>query len=1422
MQSYMQLSKPPSMQSYMHSSRRNKIDCDSGEDEIHSEMQVIKSEGNHRAYKAKPKEDGISQASPEDRRKILGKGVREIICLRAPTPTDIDLPSSREVESDKVLLQDFSCNKIISFLPTYEILPDFSQRKYLESSSDLGVQNNVVQKDSMQSQQLLDMQEGLQKAMTNSNIIRKRKKAPISYRKDKKNNESIISRTRKISQNNNDEEDGKGHHHLRRPQHKVLGFMEDHAEFTSDWEEASKYQGRYVSSVLESTVDGSIIKGARRVTGSRRMTPAEFTSCIESAIETGDVDEDPLKALDEWGLKTELHKYKCSLCEMVSDHRIDVEQHIDELKGACHSDAVVEVLLGSKAQGRNCTLCNVRLGRTEYFTHIREEHKEVFPLHCGYCAFQGQDYNQLRHHIQKKHKTSDFDIIDMTLSQEASDYLEQKDSVNKCEMVNEEEAEEEGTAELPFTCPLCEKSLKTLRNLKKHVMQHSRQKKQCILCPFTTNFPTQIRSHYLRMHPNETPKWKKVVVAEGGSDALVEDASPFLKMVSVKYGVRKPKEKNWVRQYRCPHCSYTCNFNSSYNRHLRVHNGVKPFKCGYCSFHGREAYVVKRHCIKAHKGKDILVENGQDFKAPYRYAKRIKKEAVEWDESCQVVEKGANNLASQSSNDLSLNIKVEVQSEELSKSNTLKESSDSQIQFKDGDKKYSENKAAENSDGSDLYQTKDSTVYQCLVLSSGKNKDDCTEKPVINQNDSASCFSVYSRDDCKKNIEKPLDDECQIPLENSKKDTINISPLLGPVVKGSSFIHTQECATSKVEKCFPELENVRNLPEGYSSAQHQMIHTIKVKTFRGNTESSIAPLKEKEDIFEEGNPSHMQIHCDNDRTLSTIDFSSSYVIDPSADSFPNSVFEAVVINLYANESYTPRELITHNSTERLEDGCVFNEKICTISDHEDSPLNLIVSDFEVQLSDRRKTFCNPEESSKPNPVQLVKSSEKCVKVSGESLDGISFTIEKSSDLPPEGLENTLHNHITFLSDSLNQRVSNRISAPPGVMTRDLLCLDYSNSDYFSSEKVRTMMIKKKGGLVMCAECGVTTKYRAFYKHAKKHFNIKPFRCGYCLYRSIEKSKIRVHNAFCHPSKPCVILKLSPDSAKVSDATHHSLSSNTSDVSASKHILEGENSLSENGEIYPSLLKSTKTSEHDNRNKDIKRESKKNSTSSGRSSHKIKLFQCPICCKVMKNHTPSIRRHLCSHYSYKPYKCGYCAFTAIGQTEIRAHHVTHGSLNPPKIESSDAPMPLALTQYLKDLLGQHRGNKRVNKKKEMSGIPHLDIDKNPTDIMWHEPEALREDLATINLNIDPSQADLVTDNHHDLESLGVETCSLQTLESVEFSAADPPYTVQVLESDRQSSNDFSSDLPSHLDLNVGAESGANGRVDPVCEVYLIPT
>lgn len=51
---------------------------------------------------------------------------------------------------------------------------------------------------------------------------------------------------------------------LNRPQYQIVKFLEDYTEFGADLKDMFEERGKHCPTVLESTVDGSIVKGARR------------------------------------------------------------------------------------------------------------------------------------------------------------------------------------------------------------------------------------------------------------------------------------------------------------------------------------------------------------------------------------------------------------------------------------------------------------------------------------------------------------------------------------------------------------------------------------------------------------------------------------------------------------------------------------------------------------------------------------------------------------------------------------------------------------------------------------------------------------------------------------------------------------------------------------------------------------------------------------------------------------------------------------------------------------------------------------------------------------------------------------------------------------------------------------------------------
>lgn len=287
-------------------------------------------------------------------------------------------------------------------------------------------------------------------------------------------------------------------------------------------------------------------------------------------------------------------------------------------------------------------------------------------------------------------------------------------------------------------------------------------------------------------------------------------------------------------------------------------------------------------------------------------------------------------------------------------------------------------------------------------------------------------------------------------------------------------------------------------------------------------------------------------------------------------------------------------------------------------------------------STAQSEIARTDENARHDKYNLPHAHISKLRQAGDSLEHNS-----SKGVLSRGMESNLHNHINYLSDLQEQCHSNYNPAAAGKVKCDQVDGRYTNNDYFSTDKIRLMM-QKEDGRVRCRKCGVTTTYRAFYKHAKKHFNIKPFKCGYCSYRSIEKSKVRVHNTFCHPNHPPVILKLSPESAGTDCKTPSACEVNFKEKNKNSGVLDIFDQV-ECKKLYKEDLRNIS---HNSNNI-----SSLNAKPTAVNSSRQAVFQCPLCSKILQKHTPSIRRHLYSHYGYKPYKCGYCSYTGIGQSEV---------------------------------------------------------------------------------------------------------------------------------------------------------------------------
>nr|XP_045604043.1 uncharacterized protein LOC123761864 [Procambarus clarkii] len=1379
---------------------------------------------------------------------------------------------------------------------------------------------------------------------------------------------------------------------LKRPQHQVVGFLEDHAEFGSDWMEAIDFRGRYTPSVLESTVDGSIVKGARRYVNKHiRNTHGSFFPlrcgyCVflgqdhnqlrhhirkkhgtskyriidippmladhDQSEDKSSIMDDDLESIEDESNASQTRTLLCPLCgKSLKVRRLIYNYIFKTLK---------LTLTLRDQQPKNCVLCftltlnSAKLSLYDATLIVFIKSKLVA---YGYVWYHG-DRNKIAYTdicikvqclMRMRHVVGveDDEIKDASLQMGQVLPDHQKDlgihqhvgegfqwqathpgptSTGPILLPHEtgvgmQPAEVAGTCN--FTCrflpfwlpwwqricvlvpcllqpcgsfPLLELSLDWLEldvealeatvgsgALPGPVHCPPRLGLHCFFMFFVFYVPFSLLLLSLQ-----------VFIEESDGDAMVEDVTPYLKLITAKYGVRQPKkEGKWMRQYRCPHCDYTCNFNSSYNRHLRLHNGVKPYKCGYCDFHARESYVVRKHCSKSHKGKKTIIENDNNFKAPYRYETGVKNETNIRADGNDEMEKEFNSIIT---SDFTFPLKSRAKSEKKSTSKLeIKYYNDNGARLE----KHEEN---EHLSGNVLpsfsLRTKnrshgDIGLKKILCTDTGKGKK--ITKPCLPRFKSQSGQKFKPVGGLKKVYPH---------VEVLKYQTTNVPALYMTESKSLEHveemmeIHTakqvnNEIMTGELRKpdsllktfCFEDEKDQhiqrdgRQMPKPTFSPQGSL--AIKVKTFKRcqDPQTDMTKMSNKGG-YKKADTCDKTLQQQNDKLLCEQNIDSCNLsqkndnycsISLSIPKINNKYEKTVIIHLSTLDSelleidkisYSPYGEVQESTSVNCKHSEVTKQG--TYGSHRSCIFRDLGKKYNCEL-------INAGDSKTGNKSKSNVALEKAPKADCQENLESCCEAEPMLTHPTEGLEKNLYTHIAFLTDSRVQRLNNCLSATPGVMTRDLLALDYSNSEYFSSDKVRLMMMKKKGGRIKCRECGVATTYRAFYKHAKKHFNIKPFKCGYCSYRSIEKSKIRVHSTFCHPSNPCIILKLSPETAGINvNAAHlnnnnkcvvveaennskyfslptsgnnslvsciskNSLSSTSSSIiysttnslwstanlasnslgatgnSANYSLKSAENSASN---LIGSKVNSVSNSPGSTANSvsnspgstansvsnspgstansvsnspgstanSVSNLSKltanlasnslgltanslvasKNNTLEqlnpttkqpalgtgsaphmiGSTSQKQHPFQCPICMKFLQKHMPSIRRHLYSHFGYKPYKCGYCNFSGIGQSEVRAHHVIHGFTKLPKVEHSGIPMPSDLIPYVSNILG-NRGGRPLHKKRGHMCLQNSASQLQQSQSQWKKSETVStEEFTAIYLAQEISQQELV--------------------------------------------------------------------------------
>ncbi|GAB6030234.1 hypothetical protein CHUAL_005910 [Chamberlinius hualienensis] len=454
---------------------------------------------------------------------------------------------------------------------------------------------------------------------------------------------------------------------LRRPQAPFSAFMEDYLELQEVSDDARN------GSVLESTLDGSLFvspyrKSKLRLDYENKSEVNKINESIDlpkSAVTSKEVtmtdgeceiDSDAevtttpstatvvpsaapvTNATRKLRSRAPRVRYQhcCGYCSYGSREKLLVVEHCI-LEHPNEPVKTLSLLKGGILTGRVCPYCRQTFESHEFFSHMRFAHNEVHPFKCGYCDFMGRDKNQIRHHIQKKHKLpikiinlKNVDksgvegedggggdgggVVDgkrriMGSGRSGGCFSEGDDSVYEYMTDEDEEEADDVDNQKPMHCPECKKPFKTLKYLKTHIKIHQPLRYQCGYCDFTTVMLHQVIRHCQSRHSDCEPKVLTKELEPEKNPIVSKDIESVKRQVHA-FNTRLPRDPDgskWMRKWCCPHCDYTCQFGASYRRHLRMHANVLPYKCNYCSFKGREKYYVRRHINRMHKGIPMIV-----------------------------------------------------------------------------------------------------------------------------------------------------------------------------------------------------------------------------------------------------------------------------------------------------------------------------------------------------------------------------------------------------------------------------------------------------------------------------------------------------------------------------------------------------------------------------------------------------------------------------------------------------------------------------------------------------------------------------------------------------------------------------------------------------------------------------------------------
>ena len=163
----------------------------------------------------------------------------------------------------------------------------------------------------------------------------------------------------------------------------------------------------------------------------------------------------------------------------------------------------------------------------------------------------------------------------------------------------------------PYSCPYCDKSLKTPHGLYRHLFTHVEERRyQCDICNSRFTAPFKLEKHKEQMHTNlryQCHLCDKMVKTKGSMAIHLRRVhkSKGFACTAVKLHAEVCPDDG-SRPYKCDWCDKSYDKKWSLSVHVRKsHTGEKPYRCSYCKQLFSDSDALRTHAATTHTGGEI-------------------------------------------------------------------------------------------------------------------------------------------------------------------------------------------------------------------------------------------------------------------------------------------------------------------------------------------------------------------------------------------------------------------------------------------------------------------------------------------------------------------------------------------------------------------------------------------------------------------------------------------------------------------------------------------------------------------------------------------------------------------------------------------------------------------------------------------------